>query len=187
MRTSGVLGAAAWLLGFLPSGILPGDSAWRTVAGGFTTQAFAQEAQWIWAPGPEKDDIDTGSCYFRRTFSLERPEQGEITIAADDHYELYLNGRRIGQGTASRRLDRYDISSLLDRGKNVLAVKVENVQGNTAALVARVRIKEQNGPWRSYSTNENWKTNLRPLPLWQTELYNDRRWNPAQEFGPLET
>ncbi|MCA9105870.1 MAG: HEAT repeat domain-containing protein, partial [Planctomycetales bacterium] len=27
----------------------------------------------------------------------------------------------------------------------------------------------------------------RPLPLWQTELYNDRRWNPAQEFGPLET
>lgn len=148
--------------------------------------AQAQEAQWIWAPGVEKEAVEAGSCYFRRTFNVSNPAEASITIAADDAYELYINGKRVAEGETSGQLDRYDISNFIDNGKNVIAVKVENREGNTAGLAARLQIKDEEGQWRSFSTNQNWKTNRRPLPLWQTELYNDRRWDAAQVFGPLE-
>lgn len=166
--------------------IICGLGALLLLAGNLASIVRAQEAHWIWAPGVERDAIDTGSCYFRRTFNVANPTEATITIAADDAYELYVNGKRVAEGDTSRQLDRFDISNFIDRGKNVIAVKVENREGNTAGLAARLQVKEEGGQWRSFSTNQNWKTNRRPLPLWQTELYNDRRWEPAQLFGPLE-
>ncbi len=150
-----------------------------------TTFLAAQEAQWIWAAGVAKDRVGEGACYFRRTFQIGTPEQAEMTIAADDRYELFVNGRRVGQGEGSRQLDRYDLGGVLDRGKNVIAIKVENTEGTTAALVARVQVKEAEGGWKSFSTGNGWKTSNRPLPLWQMPIYNDRRWPAAQSFGPL--
>ena len=148
----------------------------------------AQEAQWIWSPDHQKDGVPVGeACHFRKAFSIRAPEGGQIAIAADDEYELYLNGRKIGSGEATRKLDEYDVSRYLSRGTNIIAVKVANRSGNTAALVARVTVKEQGGNWASHSSDASWRTNLRPLPLWNTSLYNDRAWDAAQSFGQLAT
>jgi len=58
--------------------------------------AAAQEARWIWSPEQVKDQIPTGeACHFRKVINLKAPEGGQISIAADDEYELFLNGRRI--------------------------------------------------------------------------------------------
>ena len=77
-------------------------------------------------------------------------------------------------------LERY-----LVRGNNIVAVKVYNRGGKTAALAARVTVKESDGQWVAHSTDNSWKTNPRPLPLWNTALYNDRGWDEAQVFGTL--
>jgi putative heme-binding domain-containing protein len=152
----------------------------------------AEEAEWIWTPEHEKTAVPQTACYFRKTIEGPESEAGKIVITADDAYELYLNGRLIGRGQANRSdtaglmLDEYDISKSLSRnGSNTLAVRVVNERGGTAALVARVLIKELNGPWRSYSTDVSWRTNLRPLPLWNSTVYNDGRWAAAQSFGRL--
>ena len=123
-----------------------------------------QEAEWIWASGASKDQVPNQSCHFRRTFNVGNPETGELTIAADDSYEVFINGQRLGSGQGYRQLDRYDLSKVLKRGKNVVAVKVSNTDGPTAALAVRLLVKEQEGKWFSFSSNSNWKANLRPLP-----------------------
>ena len=53
-----------------------------------------------------------GECYFRKTFTLGTPEQGEIQIGCDDRYELYVNGRLVGSGTNWKVLDVYDITAI---------------------------------------------------------------------------
>ena len=100
--------------------------------------AAAQEAEWIWSPDHAKEGVPTGeACHFRKTLALKTPEGGQVVIAADDQYELYINGRRIGAGEATKKLDEYDVTKFLARGANVIAVRVQNTTGKTAALVAR--------------------------------------------------
>ena len=148
-------------------------------------QAIAQEAEWIWSPEHKKDNVPRGPCHFRRSFRLNTPEKGQITIAADDSYDLYVNGKKVGSGESARRLDRYNISPHLRSGRNIIAVRVANQNGATAALVARVHVKQRGSGWQSFSTNKSWRTNLRPLPLWNLPVYNDSGWKLSQSFGML--
>ncbi len=145
----------------------------------------APEAQWIWSPEHEKEKVPQVACHFRKAINLRSPDAGRIVIVADDQYELYVNGRRLGVGQSTEKMVEYDIAPLLTRGKNLIAIKVSNVKGRTAAVAARVLIKEHGDEWRSFSTDDTWKTNLQPLPLWNSMLYNDVRWSTAQSFGQL--
>jgi putative heme-binding domain-containing protein len=146
----------------------------------------AQEAQWIWSPEHAPDDVPTGvACHFRKVFPLRSPEAGQVSIAADDAYELYVNGRRVATGAAQPKLAEVDISRFLTRGTNVIAIKVANRTGRTAAMAARVTVKERSGGWQSHSTDGTWKTELSPLPLWNTAIYNDRAWASASAFAEL--
>lgn len=164
--------AVAWLVALTALSLLTG-------------QAAAQEARWIWAPDQAKNAVPTGeACHFRKTINIRAPEGGQISIKADDQYELYVNGRRVGAGEAVRKLDEYDISKQLVRGVNIIAIKVINKAGDSAALAARITIKE-NGQWSSHSTDTTWKTSRRALPLWNTALYKDQAWALAQSFGEL--
>jgi len=151
-----------------------------------TAAHAAEEAQWIWSLDHSKEEVPANAaCYFRRTFTLKTPEQGSVTIAADDAYELFVNGQKIGSGTGTKKLVEFDVTKALARGLNVVAIKVTNQSGDTAALCARVMIKDKAGEWVSYSTNEDWKTNFNVLPLWNTIAYADRGWGLAQSFGRL--
>lgn len=146
----------------------------------------AQEAEWIWSPDHQKENVPAGAaCHFRKSFTLRAPEAGQVSIAADDQYDLYVNGRKVGSGESTKKLDEHDITSFLSRGVNIVAIKVTNQSGTTAAVAARVTVKEKGGEWRAYSTGDTWKTSLGPLPLWNTALYNDRGWSNAQSFGQL--
>ena len=151
----------------------------------FVSAVPAQEAQWIWSPENVKEAVPVGQiCHFRKLVNLRQPEGGQIAIAADDQYELFVNSRRVGSGEATKKLDEYDITRFLVRGPNLIAVRVQNTSSNTAALVARVTIND-GGQWYSHSSDASWRTATRPLPLWNTAVYNDRGWLPAQAFGPL--
>lgn len=155
------------------------------VAWGGASVACAQEAEWIWSPDHEKEKIPHVACHFRKSITLRAPGAGQIVIVADDQYELYVNGRRVGAGQSTDKMVEYDIAPALSRGKNTIAIKVTNTKGRTAALAARVLLQEKGDAWRSYSTDATWKTNLQPLPMWNSSLYNDSRWSSSQSFGLL--
>lgn len=146
----------------------------------------AEEAEWIWSKEHAKEAVPANAtCYFRRTFTLKAPESGSVTIAADDAYELFVNGQKVGGGTGTKKLIEFDVTKALARGLNVVAIKATNQSGDTAAVCARVMIKDKNVGWVSYSTDAAWKTNFNVLPLWNTIAYADRGWELAQSFGAL--
>lgn len=166
------------------------SAAWRYVAAllcgcsVLVSGAIAQETHWIWSASADGGEVPLGACHFRKAIVLESPVEGTISIAADDVYELYVNGKLLEKSQArSSRFTEHDISRLLQVGKNVIAVKVTNTEGRTAALAARVAIKEDGQPPRFFSTDASWRTNERPLPFWNMSLYNDGRWGAAHEYG----
>ena len=168
----------------------PGTSTWFAWALlvaviGLTSPVVAQEAEWIWWAGHKKDEVPKTSCYFRKSFTATNPETCQIEIVADDEFELFVNNRRIGGNNNSKRLSNFDVSNHLKNGRNTLAIRVMNRNGSTAALAARVMVKERAGGWTSHSTDETWLTSLNGLPLWYTSVYVDRRWKAAQSFGTL--
>lgn len=153
--------------------------------GGLVASASAQEAEWIWSPDQQQGSVPAGSCYFRKSINVRTAEAAQLVIAADDSYEVRINGRLVGSGSGAKRMVEYDIARLLSRGKNLIAIRVSNTGGGNAGLVARVMVKEAGGGWNSFSTDSSWKCNLNPLPLWDTSLYNDSRWADAKSLGRL--
>ena len=154
------------------------------------SMAQAQEAQWIWSPEHPPGQAGEGDCYFRKTLQLGAVEQATVTITADDSYELFINGRRIGAGNSIRQMEQYDVTSLLVRGRNVIAVRVHNLSPGTAALAARVLIKPKTSKtpapaWESYSTDDSWRTEIEPVGNWTASTTDDSRWKPARMYGLL--
>lgn len=66
----------------------------------------------------------------RRGFQLEgAPPDAELTITADDYYQLWINEAFVGQGPAPSyphryRVNRWPVAQHLRRGPNVIAVRV---------------------------------------------------------------
>ncbi|MCC6508241.1 MAG: HEAT repeat domain-containing protein, partial [Pirellulaceae bacterium] len=152
---------------------------------GWHNPVSGREAQWIWSPEHPRGMAPAGDCLFRKTIQVPAVEEASITITADDRYELWVNGRRIGNGQSIRQMENYDITRLLVSGKNVICVRVTNVAEGAAAVAARVLVKPKGGSWLSYSTDKSWRSALDVTPQWQTVNFNDSRWKAAQEFGTL--
>jgi len=164
-------------------GILRAFVAWSIAVLIPLASAAAERPQWIWSPDQESGSVPQGTCYFRKAFALEAPTGGDLKIAADDEYEAYLNGRRIGTGSATETLDQYDVGNFLRSGANLLAVRVNNTQGATAALGVRLTVRDRARGLLTVASDASWLTNVWPLPLWHTPLYNDSRWANAQALG----
>lgn len=151
-----------------------------------TTVVSAQDANWIWCADHEPGKAPIGACHFRKSVTIRSLESANLAVAADDSFEIRINGRSIGSGSGYRRLNEFDITRFLSRGRNVIAIRVVNSQGTTAGLVVRVQIKEERGGWQSHSTDSSWKTSLSPLPLWDTSIYNDCGGRPLGFWGVWE-
>jgi putative heme-binding domain-containing protein len=165
----------AWLIGL---GLI-----WAS--GGLETPTHGQAPQWIWSPQQPSGQVPIGSGYFRKNLQLPPIEQAQLAIVADGAYELFVNGRSLGRGESLKQMDRYDLSNVLRRGRNVVAVRVDNRAGNTAALAVELHIKPIGQPWRNFSSDEGWRSSLREAPDWQTTEYADNHWMAAVKLGPL--
>jgi alpha-L-rhamnosidase len=122
-------------------------------------------AQWISVPDTPPHDF--GVYHFRRTLNLaSKPSSFRIRVSADNRYQLFVNGSRIGLGPARGDLDHwryetYDIAPMLHAGKNVLASVVWNagpdapmaqVTNETGFLVSGETESE-----RAADTGKGWK------------------------------
>lgn len=154
----------------------------------FMASTRADEAQWIWSNGSTlSQPIPEGeTCLFRKPINLRVQAEGRIEIAADDRFELFVNGQLVGSGSSARQMNEFDISDYLEIGRNVVAVRVVNTHGPTAAMAARVSIRPLEGDkWFNFSTDTSWRTNTGNIPLFETVVFNDRLWGAAASFGKL--
>lgn len=149
--------------------------------------AVGQRPQWIWSPQHPAGRVPTTSCYFRKEFPGDGAAGARLIIAADDTYEVFINGRKIAEGSGWEKSKAYRISNYVKPGGNTLAIKVTNTAGRTAGLAARVEITRQNNQKVIYATDSSWRTSLQPLSFWHLPIYRDSRWPAAQTMGPQGT
>ncbi|QDT58944.1 Cytochrome c [Stieleria bergensis] len=155
-----------------------------------TSMASAEEqSQWIWRFGASPEDsIPVGEqCFFRKSINLRVPATVKIEIAADDEYELFVNGTRVGSSVQSRTVDSYNATKHFQVGRNLVAIRVRNRNGDTAALAASVAVKpEKSSKWYTFRTDPSWKTSPTATQGWQAPVYDDQLWGIAATFGAPE-
>ena len=108
-------------------------------------------ARWIWAEGAARSG-NPRTFYAARDFELpEGVEKAWLSIAADESYVLWVNGRAAGSGAWREDEDRgqaadlYEISDRLERGINRLVVELRSSSG-AGGLLATLRLGEQGRP-----------------------------------------
>ncbi len=147
----------------------------------FEREANGQQVQWIWTSDHRPKEIPQASCFFRKSFRMLEPELGQLQIAANDRCEVYLNGSFLGTAEGSEHTKRFDISSSLVAGVNVLAVQVDNTSGTTAGLAAAIVVKEKSeDKWRMLPTGEAWNASTERHQDWTTKEHDDSSWGKCQ-------
>jgi hypothetical protein len=99
-----------------------------------------------------------------------------VRVSADDAYELYINGRYVGENASWEAAEEY-IAPLIT-GKNVIAIKAINDAQSVAGLVAEIQAQTQ--VWVSNST---WKVTRTEQANWEQPGFNDQDWAAATSFG----
>lgn len=136
----------------------------------------------IWSPrlGSQEVTAADHECYFRKKFTLIRPESAEIILSAADGYELYVNGKRVGAGLSAGETVRLDATRWVEPGVNLIAIKVQHFESSEPWLAMKFRVKERGEVrWRSLVTDESWKTRISYAPAWSSLRFNDLSWIPA--------
>jgi putative heme-binding domain-containing protein len=158
----------------------------------FATHLFAAvpahandgEAHWIWSPSQTKNEIPIGECYFRKSFDLTGAVEGaEVQITADNEFELIVNGKPVAKGVDWRQMQIHDVTGLMQKGRNTIAVRVLNKDAGSAGLAARVIVKQAGGTYVGYSTDATWKTSVRQFQGWTMPQFNDNDWVAAASYG----
>ncbi len=169
-------------------------ASWTT---GLINQADWQ-AKWITSDRTDKDPLPI----FRKPFRLGRPvKHAIIHICGLGHYELRVNGRRVGDyqmdpGWTNYRktclYSSYDVTSMLDKGDNVIGVMLGNGMYNVPGgrytkfkgtfgppkLICRMHVTFADGSRRVIASDETWKYMLGPIVftcIYGGEDYDARR------------
>lgn len=136
--------------------------------------ATTGEAQWIWAQHRMSDN-EPVAFFAARDFELPAKRYyTRLKVAADPEYELFVNGKEIAgrQTGVEPTLDLYDISSLVQTGRNRVVVAVRAPQG-VGGLLASIDIAPETANWivsdGSWTIYRRWHPdlplrNVRDLP-----------------------
>jgi len=98
-----------------------------------------------------------------------------ISIAADDEYELYINGDLVGSGNNWKNAQTYSVPSIA--GKNAIAVKAVDT-GGKGGLVAEIDFKGKH-----FVSDESWKVSTVEQPNWESVTFDDVLWPKATSYG----
>ncbi|MDZ4851606.1 MAG: PQQ-dependent sugar dehydrogenase [Pirellulaceae bacterium] len=143
----------------------------------------APKADWIWAASIPTNQAPKGAVYFRKSIQLSVLEKAQLQIGANDAYEVYVNGKRAGSGRKSEQIDTIDLTSYVQPGDNIIAVRAENLDGTTAGLFARLYAKPRGEGWRGLGTSDTWLASTSGPTGWQSTQFDDTRWVNARPLN----
>ncbi|HJQ39272.1 MAG TPA: hypothetical protein VKB93_19200, partial [Thermoanaerobaculia bacterium] len=110
--------------------------------------ATTGEARWIWAQHRLSSN-EPVAFFAARDFELPAKRYyTRLKVAADPEYELFVNGKEIAgrQTGVEPTLDLYDISNLVQTGRNRIVVAVRAPQG-LGGLLASIDIAPETANW----------------------------------------
>jgi alpha-L-rhamnosidase len=171
---------AFWEMGLLS----PADWTASWIAGG--PPLGTAGLQWIWyAEGDPLTNAPSGSRYFRKTFtSPGNVKSATCTVVADNQFDLFVDGARVGGGNDWHLAQTFDIRAALTAGTNVVAVQGTNVDGAAGVLVT-CRIESASGAPVVIASDRSWKAANTAAADWSSASFADASWPAAKELAPL--
>ncbi len=100
--------------------------------------------EWMWSG----ENCTNCTRYFRKEITVpEKLTYGSISIAADDSYQLFINGKKVGEDLRDigyQTYKTYEITNELHSGKNIIAIKVYNKDRYSGVIITgEVRYEDQ--------------------------------------------
>ena len=141
--------------------------------------------------------------YFRKEFSLDKKiTQAIVFVSGLGHYELYINGEKIGDRFLSPGWTDYqktcyyntfDVTKEINRGANVIGVIVGNgfynvnreryrklvIAYGAPKMVLKLKVKYSDGSIETIISDENWKTH--PSPITFSSIYGGEDYDARLE------
>ena len=160
-------------------------------------------ARWIVADVAEDSTRSNPSPMLRKEIVLDGAvASARAYVTALGLYEMQVNGKRVsddvlapGWTSYDKRLQyqTYDITALLKRGPNALAVtlgdgwyrgrlawdKRRNTYGKNVALLAQVVVRYADGREQTFATNESWKSSTGAIVA--SDIYNGEHYDARLE------
>jgi alpha-L-rhamnosidase len=185
---------AAWSLGLLD----PGDvkAKWIGLDGPMVHAAKGKAVsfdgcRWIWTAEPGVDaqkSAPKGPRFFRGSVTIppdRKVTQARFLIAADDQFELFVNGKPAGRGTAWNEPVLATLTNHLTPGKNSLAVVVTNGAPSPAGLVGKLIVELDQGEPIIQRIDTSWKAGTALQPGWNGPDFDDSAWGATAEVAPM--
>ena len=106
-------------------------------------------------------------------------------LTADNSFECWVNGRRVGEGDRFDQLYVMNVASALKPGTNVVAVAATNGADNPnpAGLIGLLTIRLQDGRTLEIATDQSWEAAEKVAGDWRSAAAADG-WAAAMELGP---
>ncbi len=152
-------------------------------------------SKWIWCmpkPGTALSSLPEGVCYFRAGVAVTekaRIVSADISVTADNLYEVTLNGKLIGGNLSNpdewNSPRRFDIATLLTAGDNVIAVEAANTAPGPAGLLLKLRVVLSDGLTVERVTDGSWRCHATEEPNWTQLDFNDQEWPVATVVAPF--
>ncbi len=141
-------------------------------------------AAWVWdQPDANQVAQSNDPRFLRRTFTLSaKARKADLWITADNHYVVYLNGKKVGQDGEWNTVEKYDVTKLLTVGKNVLAIEARN-DGGPAGVIARLHVRTADGKDLYAVTDGHTKITQKAPKGWQAVDFDDSAWFGAIVLG----
>jgi len=145
-----------------------------------------EKANWIWSL---ESDV---YCEFRKVVKLDaHPSRATVLITADNDYELYINGSLVGSdaganGEVWKSVERYDVTSRLAKGKNVIGIHGRD-RGDARGVIAAVRIAQGKRPPVEFVTDRTWRVSRegRAANYSHPEFVEGPEWRDSRVVGPM--
>lgn len=145
------------------------------------------DASWIWYDaGNPAQNAPPGKVWFRREVRASEPSTGAALVLCDDRFTLWVNGRKIGAGTAGKAY-RFNLNGIVDRGPNVFAVEAENL-GGKAGLYVDGEVRGQGGHKTPFDTGAEWVATRTPPrgTGWLAPSFDTSGWKAVKVIGRHE-
>ena len=144
-------------------------------------------ASWIWADEPDVDatrNAPQGARFLRRDITLPAGAKVSAAVAlfaADNHFQLLVNGVEAGRGDDWQKPQLFNLASLLRPGVNRITVRIDNDSQtgeiNAAGVIGRIRVEVAGRPPMDMVTDASWQAHA--------DANRTGAWPAAKVLGPV--
>jgi Histidine kinase/Histidine kinase-, DNA gyrase B-, and HSP90-like ATPase len=139
---------------------------------------------WIWTD----KTFDRQTCRLWKEFDIPsgtKVSSARMKITVDDGYQLFLDGRELGQGANWRGLTEYDLTLLLTPGHHVLIVNCFN-DFFLAGLIMNLSIQLDDGKTLDIKSDGTWRVVPENLKNWEKLKHARAEWPAAMVLSSEE-